>query len=43
MVQVSSPLADTRSTQEPKHAMIVRVAIHNHDDNVSTSISTAWA
>ncbi|KAK7289129.1 hypothetical protein RIF29_02703 [Crotalaria pallida] len=43
--RMGSPLADTRSTQVPKHAESTRTSIHNHHDDVSASMSTAraWA
>ena len=39
--RMGSPQADARSTQVPKHAESARAAIHNPNDDVSTSISTA--
>ncbi|KAK7288628.1 hypothetical protein RIF29_02095 [Crotalaria pallida] len=43
--RMRSPLADTRSTQVPKHVESTRTSIHNHHDDVSASMSTAraWA
>ncbi|KAG5129003.1 hypothetical protein JHK84_035400 [Glycine max] len=38
--RMGSPQADARSAQVPRHAK-ARAAIHNRDDDVSTSISTA--
>ncbi|MCI55947.1 senescence-associated protein, partial [Trifolium medium] len=35
------PQADVRSTQVPKHTETARASVHNRDDDVSASISTA--
>ena len=40
---MGSPLADARSTQVPKHAVTARAAFHDHCDDISTSVSKAWA
>ncbi|KAL2319148.1 hypothetical protein Fmac_033024 [Flemingia macrophylla] len=43
--RMGSPQADARSAQVSRHAVPTRAALHNRDDDVSASISTAraWA
>lgn len=41
--RMGSPQADAWSTQMHEHAETARAAFHNREDDVSASISTAWA